>query len=314
MNAREKLSPSRLFCEAYGLQPVGPETATLAGQVCVTCGVEIALGAPVRLAQDRVETPSFNNRRHLADRRSPYICGHCEASWDTAYRRPPFANSMTTREGVFSMSRRQDIAWFMVHPPAPPFMMQWTVGKNQCMIWRGVVSWDDELLQIRMGDDVGTIRRSVVLKAHQRVLAVARAFADDLHRKRMADFENAGGAVRGRKAPEPQEPMKHIFRSLEYKMKATEPRASGHGILMPSVALFLQESGASEDLDLFGSLTVAEGWALGALLKQPVGELVAPEEARVWMARKAAEKVSGAAVETSGEGGAEGIVADEGNH
>jgi len=289
------------------------------GHCCALCGLDLPNGTPANPAARRVDSATFNNRRDLASKMSPYICGDCEASWGDTYRNPPYSCSISTKDGLFPIFSRQDISWFLVNPPEPPFMMQFSNARMQPMIWRGMVTFDRNFIQIRIGEVPMTIRRPVLLKAYERNRLVTEAYAEWEHARRLEEHEEArrqllqkaiekadakaarSGKKRGEvsvkegKIPERLDPYRHVFKSLEYNMKATEPQALSHGIMMPRFEEFLRETGRTDDLELLNSLSVGEYWALGALLKQPLDSLTHPPSADRWIVLNEAKKAAKAA-------------------
>lgn len=229
-------SPSRVYTQAAGVAPITCITAA-SDSWCVMCGTPIATGDACNPLQDF--GPTFNNHIDLRALSGRYICGDCAAlrgkEWLQTY-----SKTYACSTGFFKLASNEDYAAFVLSPPEPPFVAVLSTAKQQHLIWRAPVNASRDWLLIRMGDEVLSIRRAVVMQA----LSAYKAL---VHLMATVPTER-GYLLKGPPA---------IF--------DRELANSAMGSLRIDVAAHATANGMHDQAALFGTLTMGEWWALNAL-------------------------------------------------
>ena len=177
------MTGSILALQAAGQKPsVGPVEAG-PGEQCLMCARELHSGERVHLADDVLDKGSFANWSSLA---LPYqrgkgrrkstskICGWCRE-----VMRPPWmqklGRAVIDRNGVWRFARNCEIAYWLLNPPEPPFMMAILDQKQQHIWWRTPINWDRRLIRMRLGEKLLTLRPKMLRKGLEAVKALSDA-------------------------------------------------------------------------------------------------------------------------------------------
>ena len=166
MTANRPIYPSRLFREAAGI-PVSrkraPHTAAHEDR-CVMCAAPISAGEPCLAVTKNTFDSAFNNRMDLRNPRGKYICGDCAELWQQAFLQK-YSKAVATRHGVYKLASNEDHAWFVLTPPEPPFVAIQSTTTQQHLIWRAPVTYSKDLVHVRFGDEVLTLRPQRIREA-----------------------------------------------------------------------------------------------------------------------------------------------------
>lgn len=149
---------AELACRALGIGPIGAP-ANQTGR-CAMSGAEIAKGD---LVIDASYGANFMDDLDLAARGSRVISGYVAP----LLRKGVMARTqraLFSEEGAFSLTKDDYRAWFLLEPPAPPFVAVIGDSTLQHLIWRTPVTWSTELLMVRLGGRLLRIRRSLVVE------------------------------------------------------------------------------------------------------------------------------------------------------
>lgn len=260
---------------------------TRAGAACAACGHRFL---PGELGHENLTQGSttFNDAYSMCGRAADPICSACVATWNRRFLLD-LSKCIVTTEGVWGIASNDDRAWFLRNPPKPPFVMVCGLAKQQHLYWRTPVCWSAELITLRVGTHVGTVRRQLVLDALPlgvQVLDKARAQAE----RRAAQSAAAGGSVKPRKAsPRTSTPARaaagavpHVFVRLDRELLSTS-----HLTLKASVRDYLASDEATAAERQLCELNPLEGWALAALANpksprsEPPPPLATPRAPRI---------------------------------
>lgn len=232
--------PSDLALEAL---QVSPEGIPYGGDAtaCSHCGKPIQHGdlhTPVSVGQ------FFSDTRDLAAF-TGIVCGGC-----AVLRRKKAMNGLSyavlTKDGIFPIAKDAHKAWLFLDPPEPPLIAVHTSATMQHLVWRTPVSLSKDLISLRRGGDLFTIRPPMIKAA----ITAAKA----LQERRLASEPKA---------------ILSPYAVVDRKL-----RDANHGKLSPKAV----EAMTQEERNLFYALTPGEVWALTHLLTKtpPTPEKPAP--------------------------------------
>lgn len=149
------MSPSRMYCEAAGVAPLG-DIRSQKRTVCAMCGTPIWPGDLCKHARGRFNE-SFNNKIDLV-LDADHICGHCMALWGPTWMQN-YSKSFATSTGVYKFASNLDQAALIYAPPSTPYVVVRNTARQQHQIWRAPINYSTELMLVRFGDEVLSIRR-----------------------------------------------------------------------------------------------------------------------------------------------------------
>ena len=135
----------------------GPDTH------CAFCGKPIRKGDPCEPAEALGEF--FSDTRDLA----AYTHLSCPACARVRTKSAMFAvqRALITEDGIYSIAPTAARAWLFLSPPKPPFVAMVTTATLQHLVWRTPVTLSRDLIVIRHGARLHTIRPSLVAQARQ---------------------------------------------------------------------------------------------------------------------------------------------------
>lgn len=153
------ISPSEIALHAAGFDPIS-EYELEAAANCVMCGIAMHEGD---LAAEWNPKDSFTNWPHLQAPNSKHLCPHCAGAWRKEFTQGWITGAIFNMDGVHRPNSTETLAHALLYPPAPPFV--WIRGdqNQQHLVWRTPVTTDVGLLRIRLGEQVVSIRRDLVL-------------------------------------------------------------------------------------------------------------------------------------------------------
>ncbi|MHD0644147.1 type IV CRISPR-associated protein Csf1 [Pseudomonas aeruginosa] len=226
------LRPSEIYVKALKLQPdvMLPKWASEHSATCSHCAIEIKPGehySPVTLGA------FFSDSRDLAAPNA-IVCWRC-VILRTKTMLNNLSYTVTTEEGVFSISKDVEKAWLFMNPPPAPFVAVHSSSTMQHLAWRTPVTIDNRLIFIRYGANLFTVRPEYI----RRAVAIAKRVME----------QNGGKWVT---------PLL-LDRDLE---------APFHGILNPKAAEFLSE----EEREFFLNLGAGDRWALSTVMHSKLPE------------------------------------------
>lgn len=213
-----------------------------AATCCAMCGREIL---PGDLSAKFKPSQTFTDWLNLSP--SEHLCGWCEVTTVQANMRP-LQRAVVTPEGVYPIGKDDNRAWFLLTPPEPPYSV---VVSNRSatatfhLHWRTPVTLSNNLVLVRVDDQVLRIRRQLLLEA----LDVCQEVATLMHAHRAATMKNPGNAV-----------ARHPFSSLDRSLADAR-----HGRIREDART--AAAGRPELLRVLENLAQGELWALATLAK-----------------------------------------------
>lgn len=228
------IGPSELVLRAAGRKPLG-EPAKQAGR-CAMCGSEHKEGD---LIMPFKPADSFTDWASLRMPQSSVICGWCVEVWNADFTQK-YLKSVVSLEGVFPCAKNDHIAYWLLNPPPPPFLIFLGDQKRQHLVWRTDMSLSRDVFSVRFGEKQMLIRREKLVSGLAACHEVVAAL--NLDRKK------------GK--------LKSPFRSLARELDDFQ-----HGSLRQDVlALYQTEPTLQPYIDCLLSLTPGEIWGLTAVL------------------------------------------------
>ncbi|WP_234305498.1 type IV CRISPR-associated protein Csf1 [Diaphorobacter sp. J5-51] len=161
---------SQLFRRAAGIDPQGSPAPR--DCKCAMCAAQLKAGDPVNAIGKDTFGESFNNKLDIHEA-GDVLCGDCAALWQRDFLMK-YSKTYATPSGVFKLASNEDIQAFILTPPRPPFVAVYNTRQQQHMIWRTPLCLSNEVLIVRLDDEILHIDRDKVLRAvsaWQRTLA-----------------------------------------------------------------------------------------------------------------------------------------------
>lgn len=217
--------PSELVASAMNLKP--DETLPFwsgAPTHCSHCAIPITEGehySPIKAGE------FFSDTRDLAEKNA-LVCWRCVhiRALQLLVNLP---NSVITATEVYPLKKDVEKAWFLLDPPEPPFVVAFQSSQRQHLIWRTPVTQSKDLILLRYGPDLFTVRPALIRRALE--------IADDL----------------GKRAGVPWLPPMFLDRGAAEEF---------HGRLNPKAIPHLTD----EEQAFFIQLGAGERWALAYLM------------------------------------------------
>ena len=245
------ISPSSLAVSALGLAPSGSKISDGSEKLsCAMCGVRIGKG----MKYDLLElSPSFTNQLSMAIPGGAHICGDCKTVLANGEFLQAFATVLISKDGVFSVMRKENRAAAFLEPPEPPFCISIQNAQQQHMIWRTPVSLSRDLILIRVGEQILRLRRQKLVQAREIVFRL-----DDLRQ----NIAISGQSKVAKRAV--QEYAESPFVSDAGTWKYTSTKVGVKNFWYSK----LEEAGVVTEAEqnLLSSLNPGEAWALQAVL------------------------------------------------
>ena len=241
--------PSKLAMSALGLVP--SQTGLTPAQedtFCTRCGQPVTKGDPVK------EFPYHNDRSfmdaHDLGYRADYrvSCQWCVLAC-TKKVMSKCSGTLFTAEGAYPLKTDDNRAWFFLTPPKPPYLVTVANTRNtQHLVWRTPVTLDNEMISVRFGPNLYTIRHSQLM----RQIDLCREAADII-----TDYQRAkegGGKVKA---------IPHPFVCLD--RNCSDP---AHGMLWPNIyEITAKNEKLRSIVQELQRATLGELWALATLVK-----------------------------------------------
>lgn len=246
------ISPSAIALEALGLPPtgdlIGDADTYLA---CAMCGTGIGPGD----VHGVLDLPaSFTNQLAMAIPGGKHICGACRTVMTNNAFQMKFATALVSRDGYFPIMRKEHRAWAFLTPPKPPFFVTIQNAQQQHVVWRAPVSLSQDLILVRVGEQIVRLRRPKLIEAREVALRL------QAERDRLVDA--------AKKPKKDSSAPKAGAESVESPFVADWKFQSASGGTLKHWARVLIDAGVVPDADraVLTSLNAGEVWALQAAL------------------------------------------------
>ncbi|WP_186214759.1 type IV CRISPR-associated protein Csf1 [Burkholderia gladioli] len=233
------LSPSRIYCEAAGIKPAGNAVSSHR-QSCAMCGGLIDTDDPCTSGRG-LFNDAFNNKTDLVQG-ATHVCGWCFPLWEKDWLQK-YSKTYANSEGVFKLASNLDMARFIWLPPATPFVAILSTSQQQHLIWRASVNYQRNVIMLRMGDELLSIRRTFLL---DHVLPAWRSLCNLVEKL----------DLKGLPAPLDRELGKQ-----------------GMGMVRADVAEKAEAAGLSDAVVTLQKQTAGEWWALNVLRQLDLAEI-----------------------------------------
>jgi CRISPR type IV-associated protein Csf1 len=262
------ISPSQIALQAVKQRPIGAPAQTPSR--CALCGLAIAIG---ELLLPYRPSDSFTDYSSMAARGEDNVCGWCAGVLNEQRFTQQWGNAVFTQHGVFRAHKNVELAYWLLNPPAEPFVWVRLGAKKQHLVWRAPVNYAPALIQVRFGELILSLRTDRLREA----TAASRRLANVGPHEVEATLATKS-ASKPKSAPKPKPKAK---RATAFLVSARELDSPLQGSIHPNVRQGVLEStdnaSHAQDLALLNSLTPGEAWALTSLLYVPE-ELTRPEE------------------------------------
>jgi len=239
--------PSAVYRVATGL-PVDAQRAPHVAAVdanCAMCGAPVSNGDRCLLTGKDTFAGSFNNRLDLAFPSSPLVCGDCATLWQKDFLQR-YSKTVANRHGVYKLASNEDHAQFVLDPPEPPFVAILSTTQQQHLIWRTPVTLSKELLFVRLGDEVLSIRPQLVRQA-------------------LRDYEALAGLMAAHK-------LKGLPCAFDRDLASERV-----GSIRPDVRRLALANGLADEVERLVSLSMGDWWALNAVRQFSGADKVPPK-------------------------------------
>lgn len=243
------ISPSKIALHAAGFDRI-KEYVLQEDAQCVMCGVAMSAGEDAAAWNPK---DSFTNYAHLLAPSSSHVCPDCAGAWRSEFTQTWANGALFNADGVHQVNSANTMAHALLNPIKTPFL--WVRGdqKQQHLVWRTPVTLDANLIRVRLGEKVASIRRLVVIDAFNAVSDAEQLIQSLPKELRPAKRANPGNEF-------------GIFRYLDWGLDNVD-----HSLISES---FLKLSSGNEHsakfshlANLLQSLNFGEVWALMILLK-----------------------------------------------
>lgn len=153
-------SPSYLVRTAIGLPVKGDAEASI-DSACVMCGRQIEQG---ELCQRWFDNGSFMDWAALSVsvKHTGHVCQDCQALREREGMQK-YTRHVACAEGLFPVAKFDHRAYFLLHPPEPPFVFGISTTKNCAHLWwRASVSYSQDVFTVQLLKRQLTIRRRLL--------------------------------------------------------------------------------------------------------------------------------------------------------
>lgn len=177
------IRPTELVARAAGIAPLQVQVADIPGR-CAMCGHPHEPGTPIA---PFAPADSFTDYPSLIAPNSTVICGWCAATWSQDFTQTHL-KSIICEQGVFPAASNDHIAYWLLNPPEPPFMLMIGDQKRQHVVWRTPVNLSKDIITLRFGEQLFTIRPKALKEAVDQINVLISAFNASSKKKRKSPF------------------------------------------------------------------------------------------------------------------------------
>lgn len=104
----------------------------------------------------------FNNQADTQG--TDVICPSCSTVTSGMNYILRLKNAVYSERGAIRIAKDLDLATFLLHPPKPPFLAVFGMTKQQHLVWRTPITFDEDLISFRLGDWLGLVDRKKVIE------------------------------------------------------------------------------------------------------------------------------------------------------
>lgn len=235
--------------------PDGPLQATH-GSVCPMCAHRFLPGETAH-PNPVLGSQKFNDGAALCGGEADPICAACASTQGKMFIMN-VAKSVVTPDGIWKFASNEDISWWLLNPPETPFAMVYSLAKQQHVFWRAPIGRNRNVFPIRVGQNVGMIRRSWLTDAAECIEGLMAA-ALTYEKEQQAALSKNGAKVKKTKSLVTVK--SHPFIRLDRDLLS-----SWHGSVKPVVAKYLSSGQAPREAALLMGLNMLELWGLAAIV------------------------------------------------
>lgn len=234
------ISPSKLAAQAAGLSCSGMHAALTHGQ-CVMCGLEYSVGDKI---VPFLPPKSFMDYSALRNQGGSHICGWCNTVWSKVFSQN-YLKTVICSEGIFPASSNDHIAYWLLNPPEGQWLFLQSSQKVHHITFRTPINYSRDVYQIRMGENLVTIRRNMLIEGTQAA-------------KELTEVANQIRYASGKRGTALKSPFVSLSRDFD---------ALSHGALRHDLITKANEMPSLQThVKTITRLTAGELWALTAVL------------------------------------------------
>ena len=153
----------QLACDV-GELPLPAAIASDVDEICSLTGETVPAGVEGLVPWKA--GPRFRDQYDIVDRTSSYVAQHTAAILERPYMQK-YSKSVISSDGWFKFATTHDVAWFLLNPPTPPFVMICSLAKMEHLLWRTPLSLSRELFFVRLGQRLLRVRHRSLLAVHE---------------------------------------------------------------------------------------------------------------------------------------------------
>ena len=163
-------STSAFVLAAAKIAPAVTQPAKQAGHCDLCC-------APYRPGDGVVvwtaPEQSFTDYADLPESLTGNICSWCARAMDASVLRK-FGAFLATRDSVVSIASDAARVWLLENTPQPPFVVAVGTTTSQHLVWRTPITYSRNLWTVRVGRQLVTVDRDLVLEARAAIRGMER--------------------------------------------------------------------------------------------------------------------------------------------
>ena len=153
----------QLACDV-GQLPLPPAIASEVDQICALTGETVPAGVEGLVPWKAGLT--FRDQYDIVDRTADYVAQETAAILERPYMQK-YSKSVISPDGWFKFATTHNVAWFLLNPPTPPFVMIFGLAKMEHLLWRTPLSLSREVFFIRLGQRLLRVRRQALMAIHE---------------------------------------------------------------------------------------------------------------------------------------------------
>lgn len=153
----------QLACDV-GQLPLPPAIASETDEICALTGETVPAGVEELVPWKAGST--FRDQYDIVDRTSAYVAQQTAAILERPYMQK-YSKSVISPDGWFKFATTHNVAWFLLNPPTPPFVMIFGFAKMEHLLWRTPLSLSREVFFIRLGQRLLRVRHAELMAIHQ---------------------------------------------------------------------------------------------------------------------------------------------------
>ncbi len=150
--------PTELLAKKALLEPLANTEAPADG-FCAFCGKPHLKGTAVVSFSPE---PTFNDNFNLKSRTSDYLCGSCAATSLKVFQ-TKYGKALVCEDGIFPCAKNDDIAYWLLNPPAGPWYMHLGTKSRQHITWKTPVNLSQDVFFVQLNSLVLTMRRAALV-------------------------------------------------------------------------------------------------------------------------------------------------------